>query len=337
MVRGASSPLKGTVSRLTRGTVNSEVIVTLAGGNTVCAIVTNDSVDEMGLVEGAEVAALFKASSVILGMPTWKTKGQPMQNLRSHMLKIRRLLGGAILLLFCGAAAGAEPLTVAVAANVKYAFEDLAAEFKKETGIEVQGVFGASGQIVAQVKSGAPYDVFLSADTEYPEALYKDGLATAAPRVYAIGVLVLWTRKDIDLGKGIAAVNDPVVAKVAIANPKLAPYGRAAIQALEKAGLSKSTGPKLVYGESIGQTLQFADAGAADVAFVAKSQVISAEMAGRGTWVEVPRGSYDAIAQSVVMLKHGAEYRPDVARKFVDFLFTPKARAIFEKYGYILP
>ncbi len=248
-----------------------------------------------------------------------------------------RMLGAVALLLLCGAAAAAQPVTVAVAANVKNAFEEVAAEFRKETGIEVQGVFGASGKIVAQVKSGAPYDVFLSADTEYPEALYKEGLATAAPRVYATGVLVLWTRKDIDLGKGMAAVSDPAVAKVAIANPKLAPYGRAAMQALEKAGLAKAAEPKLVYGDSIGQTLQFADTGAADIAFVAKSLVIIPEMAGRGKWVEVPRGSYDAIAQAVVVLKHGAECQPDAARKFVDFLFTPKARAIFEKYGYVLP
>ncbi len=256
-----------------------------------------------------------------------------MYNFGSQVLK---LLGTAVLLL-TNAASGAEPLTVAVAANVKGAFEETAMEFRMETGIEVQGVFGASGKIVAQVKSGAPYDVFLSADSEYPEALYKEGLAAAAPRVYVFGVLVLWTRKDIDLGKGMAAVNDPAVAKVAIANPKLAPYGRAATQALEKAGLAKAVEPKLVYGESIGQTLQFADAGAADIAFAAKSLVIAPEMAGKGKWVEVQRGSYEPIAQAVVVLKHGAESQPDAARKFVDFLFTPKARAIFKKYGYLLP
>lgn len=260
-----------------------------------------------------------------------------MKNVRSYMLKKSELLGAVILLLFCGAAAGAEPLTVAVAANVKYAFEEIATEFRKETGIQVQGVFGASGKFVAQVKSGAPYDVFLSADTESPAALYQDKLAAVAPSVYAYGVLVLWTRKDIDLGRGMAAVNDPAVAKVAIANPKLAPYGRAATQALDKAGLAKAAEPKLVYGESIGQTLQFADAGAADIAFAAKSLVVAPELAGKGKWVEVPKGSYEPIAQAVVVLKHGTESQSDAARKFVDFLFTPKARAILEKYGYLLP
>ncbi|HEY5993537.1 MAG TPA: molybdate ABC transporter substrate-binding protein [Gallionellaceae bacterium] len=231
--------------------------------------------------------------------------------------------------------AEAEPLTVAVAANVKYAFDDLATEFKKETGIEVQGVFGASGKIVSQVKSGAPFDVFLSADTESPDALCKENLATRAPQVYAYGVLVLWTKKGIDLSKGVAVVNDASVQKVAIANPKLAPYGRAAIQALEKAGLDQAVAPRLVYGENISQTLQFADSGAADIAFVAKSLVVAPEMAGKGKWVEVPRGNYDPIAQGVVVLKHGSQ--SEAARKFVDFLFSPKARAIFAKYGYQLP
>lgn len=233
--------------------------------------------------------------------------------------------------------AQAEPLTAAVAANVKYAFDDLAAEFRKETGVEVQGVFGASGRIVAQVKAGAPYDVFLSADTESAEALHKEGWTSGAPRVYAYGVLVLWTRSDLDLGMGMPALVAPSVSKIAIANPRLAPYGRAAIQALESAGLSKAVAAKLVYGESIGQTLQFVDSGAADVGFVAKSLVIAPEMAARGKWVEVPKGSYDAIAQAVVVLKHGQVTRAEAARQFVAFLFTPKARAIFEKYGYRLP
>ena len=235
------------------------------------------------------------------------------------------------------AAAQAESLTVAVAANLKYAFSDLAAEFKRESGIEINSVFGSSGKIVAQVKSGAPFDVFLSADTESPDALYKDKLAFAAPRTYAYGTLVLWTGKTIDLGKGVAVVADPSVQKVAIANPKLAPYGRAAVAALEKNAMDKVAAPKLVYGESITQTLQFADSGAADIAFVAKSLAVAPEMAGKGKWVEVPKESYEPIAQGVVVLKHGADSHPEAARKFVDFLFSAKARAIFEKYGYVLP
>lgn len=243
----------------------------------------------------------------------------------------------SILLFTLSFAANAAPLTVAVAANVKYAFDDLAVEFKKDTGIEVQGVFGSSGKIAAQVKGGAPFDVFLSADTEVPESLYKESLAVTKPKVYAYGALVLWTMKDLDLNKGLPLLADARVQKVAIANPKLAPYGHAAMQALESAKLNAAVEPKLVYGENISQTAQFVDSGAADIGFVAKSLVVAPGMAGKGKWVDVSKGSYEPIAQGVVVLKHGAETQSESARKFVDFLFTPKARAIFEKYGYVLP
>ena len=253
-----------------------------------------------------------------------------------NKMKLLKLLSAA-LVLSCSTQAQAAPLTVAVAANVKYAFDDLAAEFRKDTGIEVQGVFSSSGKIAAQVKSGAPYDVFVSADTETPEALFKDGWAATKPRIYAHGVLVLWTMKDIDLNKGLPLLTEAGVQKVSIANPKVAPYGRAAIQALESAKIKEAVEPKLVYGESIAQAAQFVESGAADIGFNAKSVVISSEMSGKGKWVEVNQGSYEPITQAVVVLKHGAETQAEASRKFVDFLFTPKARAIFEKYGYLLP
>ena len=251
--------------------------------------------------------------------------------------KIFQLIASSAILLLCSSMANAAPLTVAVAPNVKYAFDELALEFKKETGIEVQGVFASSGKVTAQVKSGAPFDVFVSADTEFPETLYKDGFAVTPPKVYAYGVLVLWTTKELDLSKGLPVLVDPKVQKIALANPKLAPYGRAAVQALESAKLSATVESKLVYGESINQTTQFVDSGAADVGFVAKSLVVAPELAGKGKWIEVPKNSYQPIAQAVVVLKHGAETQAESAKKFADFLFTPKARAIFEKFGYVLP
>jgi len=260
-----------------------------------------------------------------------------MFKMNKDVMKSLQLFSAAALLMLCSAVTSAAPLTVAVAANVKYAFDELAVEFKNETGIEVQGVFSSSGKITSQVKNGAPFDVFVSADTEFPDALYKDGFAATQPKVYAYGVLVLWTTKDLDLSKGLPLLTDAQVQKIAIANPKLAPYGRAATQALESAKLSAVVEPKLVFGESITQTTQFVDSGAADIGFVAKSLVIAPELAGKGKWIEVPKGSYEPIAQAVVVLKHGAETQSESARKFVDFLFTPKARAIFEKYGYLLP
>jgi molybdate transport system substrate-binding protein len=232
--------------------------------------------------------------------------------------------------------AQADSLTVAVAANVKYAFDDLAAAFTKESGIEVKSVSASSGKIVSQVRSGAPFDVFMSADMEFPEGLYKDGYASAAPKTYAYGALVLWTRKPIDL-KGLATLTDPTVTKVAIANPKVAPYGREAIRALEFYKLRGAVEPKLVYGESISQVSQYVDIGAADVGITAKSIVVAPETAGRGKWVDVPAESYDPIAQGAVILKHGTESNAEVSRRFFAFLFSPSARAIFQKYGYTLP
>jgi molybdate transport system substrate-binding protein len=179
--------------------------------------------------------------------------------------------------------------------------------------------------------------VFVSADTEFPEALYKEGFAATQPKIYAYGVLVMWTTKDLDVSKGLPLLTDARIQKIAIANPKAAPYGRAAVEALESAKLKTAVESKLVYGESISQATQFVDSGAADIGFVAKSLVIAPELAGKGRWVEVPKNSYQPIAQAVVVLKHGAETQSESAKKFVDFLFTTKAHAIFEKYGYLLP
>lgn len=260
-----------------------------------------------------------------------------MFSMKNTTVKFLQKLGLAALLMAGALTAHAAPLTVAVAANVRYAFDELATEFRNETGIEVQGVLGSSGKITAQVRGGAPYDVFISADTGYPEALYKDGLAVDSPKVYGYGVLVLWTTKDLDMSRGLSLLSDAKVQKIAIANPKLAPYGRAAIQVLESAGLGAALEPKLVYGESITQTAQYVDSGAADIGFIAKSIVLAPNLAGKGKWMDAPKNSYVPIAQGVVVLRHGIQTQPESARKFVDFLFAPKARAIFSKYGYQLP
>jgi len=243
----------------------------------------------------------------------------------------------AVLLSVSGHVLAAEPLTVAIAANLKYVFDDLAAEFKKETGIEAQGVPNASGKIATQVRNGAPFDVFMSADMEFPEGLYKEGYVITPPKPYAYGLLVLWTQKDVDLSKGVAGLVDASVGKVAIANPKVAPYGKQALKALDYYKVRAAVEPKLVYGESITQVSQYVDSKAADVGFSAKSIVLAPETAGKGKWVEVPAESYEPIAQGVVILKHSSEVNGDAARKFYGFVLSDKARAIFAKNGYKLP
>lgn len=243
----------------------------------------------------------------------------------------------ALILLASMTLANAEPLTVAIAANLKYVFDDLAVEFKKETGIESQSVLNSSGKIATQVRNGAPFDVFMSADMEYPEGLFKDGYATTPPKPYAYGLLVLWTKADVDLSKGVAGLTDKSVGKVAIANPKVAPFGKQSLKVLEYYKVRDLVEPKLVYGENITQVSQYVDSKAADIGFSAKSIVVAPEMAGKGRWINVPSESYEPIAQGVVILKHGSEFNGEAARKFYGFVQSEKARAIFAKNGYKLP
>ncbi|MEJ2108144.1 MAG: molybdate ABC transporter substrate-binding protein [Acidiferrobacteraceae bacterium] len=252
---------------------------------------------------------------------------------------MKRLLCATLLLSVSatGANASANALTVAVAANVQFAFEELRTEFKSESGIVVQPVIGSSGKLTAQAKAGAPYDLFLSANMAYPRALHKAGLAIAEPKIYAYGTLVLWTLSNVDLGKGLAVVTDPEVHQVAIANPGLAPYGQEALRALSFYHLDRATQPKLVYGESISQVNQYIHSRVVDVGLTAKSVVLSPKMKGQGRWVEVPSGSYSPIAQGVVILKHGYEAHPRLAREFLRFLASAKAREILKRYGYGLP
>lgn len=252
-------------------------------------------------------------------------------------MKFLSVILSAVTLALSFNAARAEPLTVAVAANVKFVFDELRTEFKKSTGIEVNGVFASSGKINAQIKSGAPYDVFMSADMEFPQALYRDGLAVSPPRVYAKGVLVLWTLQPLDMTQGMGVLKNPAVKKVAMANPRLAPYGLEAMRALDYFKLRAAVEPKLIYGESIAQVNQYIDTQSVEIGFSAKSVVLAPQMQGRGKWIEVPRESYQPIAQGIVMLRHGAAANAAAAKKFMEFMASPRARSILEKYGYILP
>jgi molybdate transport system substrate-binding protein len=253
------------------------------------------------------------------------------------MMKLFNTILGALTLAVSISAAHAEPLTVAVAANVKFVFDELKAEFKKSSGIDVNGVFASSGKINAQIKSGAPYDIFMSADMAFPAALHKEGYALAAPKVYGFGVLVLWTLQPLDLKQGLSVLTNPAVKKIAMPNPRLAPYGLEALHALEYFKLRAAVEPKLIYGESIAQVNQYIDTQVVEIGFSAKSVVLAPQMQGRGKWIEVPRESYQPIAQGIVMLKHGNETNPVAARQFMEFMATARARAILEKFGYILP
>jgi molybdate transport system substrate-binding protein len=232
----------------------------------------------------------------------------------------------------------ADTLTVALAASVQYPFDALSAAFTRASGHTLQPVAGSSGKLTAQIANGAPYDVFLSADMEFPAALFRQGLTSAAPRPYAYGQLVLWTmRSELDLRSWQATLTSNTVRKIAIANPKLAPYGEQSLRALAFFKLDEAVRPKLVFGENIGQTNQYIHSTSADLGFTAKSVVVAPKMAGQGRWIDVPAAAYQPIAQGAVILRRGMKEHPAAAEAFYAFLFGAEARAIFTKYGYLLP
>ena len=231
----------------------------------------------------------------------------------------------------------ADNITVAAAANVQFTLDELKSEFTRETGIAVKTVIGSSGKLAAQAENGAPFDVFLSADMKYPAALYKEGFSLRSPKVYAYGVLVLWTMRDMDLSKGIGVLSDQEVRKIALADPKLAPYGREAVNALKFYKLYDPLQKEIVLGESIAQANQFISTGAADIGFTAKSVVLAPNMKDKGKWIEVDTQSYKPIAQGVIVLKYGDDNHSKEAHEFYDFLFSSPAQEIFKKYGYNLP
>ncbi len=251
-------------------------------------------------------------------------------------MKRRRLRPFALILLVLAWNAYSQ-ITVAVAANVQFAMEELKTEFKKSTGIDVKTSYGASGSFCTQIKNGAPFDVFISADMDFPDSLYKWGFAKEKPKPYAYGKLVLWTLKDFDLDKGLSVLSDSGVAKIALPDPKRAPYGREAAKAMKKSGLYDKIESKLVYGENISQVSQYILTGNVDIGFNAKSIVLAGEVAGKGKWKEVDSTLYDKIAQGAVICKYGLENNPSLSQRFYEFLFSDSAHAIFLRYGYVLP
>ncbi|HVX27631.1 MAG TPA: molybdate ABC transporter substrate-binding protein [Parafilimonas sp.] len=242
-----------------------------------------------------------------------------------------------IILIFVLRLSAQTKITVAVAANMQYTMEALKAEFNKTDKTEIDVVLGASGKLTQQIMQSAPFDIFISADTAFPKKLSESGFTALLPKVYAQGLLVLWSAKDnIQPTADLKLLLNDNVQHIAIANPKTAPYGTAAEFILKKYNLYDKVSSKLVTGESITQTSQFIATKAADIGFTAKSIVISNEMKGKGKWVELQRSDYPPIKQAAVLLKYGQENHAAEAKKFYDFLFSSKAKAIYKKFGYIV-
>ncbi len=229
-------------------------------------------------------------------------------------------------------------VNVAAASDLTYAMNEIAANFEKATGCAVRLSLGSSGNFLTQIENGAPFDVFFSADIAYPKKLEADGLAVpGSTYLYAIGKIVLWTRKDsrVNVGKGFAALREPAVQKIAIANPAHAPYGRAAEEALRKAGVYEAVKDRLVLGENISQTAEFVESGNADAGIIALSLVLSPTMNDKGRAWNIPENLYTPIQQGAVAVRDAAN--PQGARQFLDYIKLPATAALLERYGFVLP
>jgi molybdate transport system substrate-binding protein len=231
-----------------------------------------------------------------------------------------------------------QPLTVAAASDLQAALPAIAAEFEKDTGQKVTLTFGSSGNFFAQIQNGAPFDVFLSADIEYPRRLERAGLAEPGSLYeYATGRIVLWTRSDsgIDVRRGLPVVADATVRRIAIANPAHAPYGRAAVAALRHERLYEQVRAKFVLGENISQSAQFVQSGNAEVGILALSLALAPALRKIGAYVEIPASVHPPIEQAAVVL--AASPRKAIARQFVGALKQPPARRILQSYGFAVP
>jgi molybdate transport system substrate-binding protein len=226
-------------------------------------------------------------------------------------------------------------LTIAAAADLQTVFPHLVSGFERATGMTATVTFGSSGNFFAQIQNGAPYDVYFSADIDYPRRLAESGYADANTLYeYATGRIVLWTRKDsgIDVKRGLGILREARVRRIAIANPVVAPYGRAAVAALRSEKLYDAVQSKLVQGDNIAQTAQLADSGNADVAILAHSLALGDALSASGTYVEIPTSAHPPIEQGAIVIS--ASKKRAAAERFLAYMKGAEAQAILRKYGF---
>ena len=249
-------------------------------------------------------------------------------------------IGGAAIAVACGPrAAPAKTVRIAAAADLRFALDELTASFKRaHPDLDLAVSYGSSGSFFAQLLNRAPFDVFLSADVDYPRQLAARGLTLPGSEfTYAVGHIVLWTPAGapVDVTRsGMNVLVDPRVGHIAIANPEYAPYGRAAVAAMRTVGVYERVAAKLVFGENVSQALQFVQSGAADVGIIALSVALSPPVRHDGRFFEVPPESYPPIEQGGAILKW-ADAEP--ARQFRSFITGTDARAVLKRYGFFLP
>ncbi len=250
---------------------------------------------------------------------------------------MRKLL--ALLFILVSTLATGQQIVVAAAADLSAALPQLIANYAKQSGQSIKLSFGASGNLINQIRNGAPFDIFFSADAEYPRQLISEGLASKSTfYVYAIGRLVLWVPSESKLDPSkleIKTLLDPSVNKIAIANPATAPYGRAAQGALRHYGIYDQISSKLVIGENVSQAAQFVESGNAQAGLIALAHALSPVMKGKGRYWIIPLDAYPTLKQAAIVLSKSKQQA--AASKFLDYLRTPEATSILANYGFNLP
>jgi len=262
-----------------------------------------------------------------------------LDRLRGKSMKAFRLICSLFIALAgLSVTAAAQELKIAAAADLQFVFQDLSARFQNETGHAVELTFGSSGNFFSQIQNGAPFDMFFSADVDYPEKLGAAGLVEPGTLSrYATGRIVLWVPRNssIDVTKGLRTLLDRKVRKIAIANPEHAPYGRAAIAALQYEKIYAEVKGKLVLGENISQAAQFVESGNADVGILAVSLAVAPPLKSEGIYFEIPISSYPAIDQAVVILRSSKQ--KEIARQFLNFLKRPEVADFMRSHGLNAP
>jgi molybdate transport system substrate-binding protein len=269
-------------------------------------------------------------------------------NFRNNFVSLSTWLAFAVVILvgFRAFAAGEDAkksppteLTIAAAADLKFALDDLVKEFEeKYPAVKVNVTYGSSGNFFAQLQNGAPFDLFFSADIAYPRKLAEKGLGADDVFLYAIGRIVVWVPKDSPVAVdklGIKALLEPSIRKIAVANPEHAPYGRAAVAAMKALNVYDQVASRLVYGENIAQTAQFVQSGAADVGILALSLAVAPQMRNAGRFWQVPLEAYPRIEQGGIILKSSRNL--ETARAFRDFVLGDHGREVLAQYGFYLP
>lgn len=229
----------------------------------------------------------------------------------------------------------AEEITVAAAADLQFVLKDVSTRFEQQTGNKVNLIFGSSGNFFSQIQNGAPFDLFFSADLDYPKKLESAGQAEPNTLYqYATGKIVLWVRNDskLDLGKGLAVLLDPSINKISIANPAHAPYGRAAMAALDHERLSEKLKDKFVLGENVSQAAQFIESGSAEAGIIALSLAVAPAMKEKGRYVEIPAEFYPPLQQGCIIL--ASSKKKTTALAFVEFLKKPEVVELLRNFGF---